>query len=318
MGVYRHHLLLFRMGGLGDLMVAYPAIYFLRRILSPCFISLVCRLEYGRLLRQTGIVDELISVDSSWIAPLFNKALTPNQEFLTWLENFDLITGWFQSKSDLLLDRFLSISENKVVHFIEADQSLQEPLSFYFFRKTAEIFARKEEMPAFSDYLFLPFNQKHREEGRKLLGNNDFWERNKPVVIHPGSGSQKKCWPLENFLNLINQLDEKGVKGVVVTGMSEAWMEDKLKSFNWPRHWLWIHHPSLIKLAGLLAQSFFYVGNDSGITHLAAVCRTKGLAFFRQELVKLWQPAGPIITLSASSLNIIKLEEVWIKIKKWI
>ena len=54
-------ILLFRLGGLGDLLVAFPSIYLLRKELFPCSITLVCREEYGSLLKETGVVDNLVS-----------------------------------------------------------------------------------------------------------------------------------------------------------------------------------------------------------------------------------------------------------------
>ena len=311
------NVLLVRMGGLGDLLVSFPSIYLLRRMLSPCFITLICRQEYGILLQQTGIVDDLISVDNRSISPFFDTVQPPSQQFSAWLNKFDLIVGWFQSKQSFFRERLLAFKKRRDIGFIIAQKDIQEPLNHYFFRRTAEIIARKESLATFSDCLFLPLSSKQKEEGLKLLGSNAL-EKKKLVIIHPGSGNRKKCWPLPNFLALIKRLGCRGVKGALITGIAEDWAQDELKSFCWPKDWLWLRNPSLIKLAGLLAQASFYVGNDSGITHLAAACRTKGLALFRQDLEKLWQPVGLINTLSAPCVSQIKKEEVWANIRNWL
>ncbi len=38
------------------------------------------------------------------------------------------------------------------------------------------------------------------------------------IVIHPGSGSVAKCWPLENFLELAGKLKQSGKRIRFLTG----------------------------------------------------------------------------------------------------
>ncbi len=308
-------LLLWRMGGLGDLLVALPSINLLRKIFSPCLMTLICRPEYGALLMETGVVDELVSVEASWIGPFFNPAQPPTPQFSAWLDKFDLITGWFNSKHDFILARLLAFKKKYEVKVIEAQPGIRESLTQYFFRRTGEIFRRKECLPISKEFIFLPLTKRQQKEGLKLLGNSFFEKEKKLVIIHPGSGSRRKCWPLSNFLAFVERLSDKGVNGALITGGAEDWLEGELKSYNWPETWFWLKNPSLINLAGLLSQAHFYLGNDSGVTHLAAACGTKGLALFRHDLVTLWKPAGLVSTISAPEVSQISQKEVWEKIK---
>jgi ADP-heptose:LPS heptosyltransferase len=83
------------------------------------------------------------------------------------------------------------------------------------------------------------------------------------VVVHPGSGSAKKNWP---------HFDE-------LMGRSSA---IKLLPQNL----------SLVELAGYLCRCGAFVGNDSGITHLAAYLGCPTVALFGPTDPRMWGPIG--------------------------
>ncbi|MGA7414689.1 MAG: glycosyltransferase family 9 protein [Bryobacteraceae bacterium] len=96
------------------------------------------------------------------------------------------------------------------------------------------------------------------------------------VVIHPFSGSRKKNWPLERFQELATRLDEP-VKWL-------AGPEDVLPGAD--------RFEDLGALAGWLAGARVYIGNDSGITHLAAAAGTPTVALFGPTEPDVWGPRG--------------------------
>jgi len=86
--------LLVRFGGLGDLLVALPSIRLIRWKYPEARLTLACRREYGALLQETGVVDEIITKDSRLLMPLFAEAPEADTELSDWLGSFDLIMGW--------------------------------------------------------------------------------------------------------------------------------------------------------------------------------------------------------------------------------
>jgi ADP-heptose:LPS heptosyltransferase len=188
-------------------------------------------------------------------------------------------------------------------------------VSRYFFDRTSALTnGRPQADDKFEDCQRLPsFNSEGRDKSfsRKLetpAGQKRF------AVIHPGSGSETKCWPLENFLAIIEFLHQKGMKGVLVTGEAEARTERKILDSGLPPGWSWLSRPPLIELAGLLEEAVVYIGNDSGVTHLAAACGTRGLALFRKDMEVAWKPFGQIHILSAADVATITIESVIEKI----
>jgi len=308
--------LLFELGGLGDLLLAFPSIYFLRKKLPYLSLTLVGRKEYALLLKETGVVDQVVSASDLKFVNLFKRPSSVDAEYRQWLTSFSLVLGWLQKeKSRELENYFLSLGiENCQFFVFEPNESL--PLHKYFFKKTQEFLNRFHgPEPGFDECCSLPsilsmkerpdlFNEKALPMGKRF------------VVIHPGSGSLNKCWPLENFLNIINRLNQAGWSGILITGEAEQGMLNTIKKFSFSRAWAWLHNPPLLKLAAILQTTTLYLGNDSGVTHLAALCGTKVVALFRKEFKAFWKPCGRPLIISAASLSQISIDSVWAAISR--
>jgi heptosyltransferase III len=104
------------------------------------------------------------------------------------------------------------------------------------------------------------------------------------AAIHPFSGSPKKNWPLDRFRALARELDKtKPVRWC--RGQDDPPLEDAVRLDD-----LW-------ELARWLASADVYIGNDSGITHLAAAVGTPVLAFFGPSDPAVWAPRGPLVQI---------------------
>jgi heptosyltransferase-3 len=117
------------------------------------------------------------------------------------------------------------------------------------------------------------------------------------AVIHPFSGSPKKCWPLERYWALAQKLEAT---------MPVRWCagpEDTLPHA--------IHIDDLYELACWLAGARVYIGNDSGITHLAAAAGTQVVALFGPTDPDVWAPRGPNVRVIARpALDQIQVDNV--------
>jgi ADP-heptose:LPS heptosyltransferase len=85
------------------------------------------------------------------------------------------------------------------------------------------------------------------------------------IAIHPFSGSHKKNWAYENFFELAERLP-----------LPVEWAQDRFGN--------------LLELGEWIAGARLYIGNDSGITHLAGAVGAPVLAIFMQSEPKIWAP----------------------------
>jgi heptosyltransferase-3 len=121
--------------------------------------------------------------------------------------------------------------------------------------------------------------------------------RQRTVIVHPGSGGRAKCWPLDRFLELAGQIHRDGwdVRFVVGPAELESWPGGELARLAEAGPVL--RPDRLIDLAGLLATAGHYVGNDSGVTHLAAAVGTAVTAVFGPTDPGVWRPLGERVTV---------------------
>jgi len=116
------------------------------------------------------------------------------------------------------------------------------------------------------------------------------------VILQPGSGSPRKNWPPSCFHELAPLAkNATGLAVVVVLGPAElergdAGADDLLSVAD-----AVFEAPRLPLLAGLLAGAAAHVGNDSGVSHLAAACGAPTVAVFGPTDPAVWAPRGPSV-----------------------
>src|SRR6185437_14417406 len=90
------------------------------------------------------------------------------------------------------------------------------------------------------------------------------------VVLHPGVGGRHKRWPAERFAVLADRFAEIGCAIAMTRGPAD---DDAVTAL---RCQVCLARPEVLdglpldELAKILARASLFVGNDSGITHLAA------------------------------------------------
>lgn len=105
------------------------------------------------------------------------------------------------------------------------------------------------------------------------------------ILVHPGSGSKAKNWPSERFAAVIRALDGP-VRLLVGDADVEAANGVDLDVNR-------LEHPPLEELAARLAGCRAYLGNDSGVSHLAGLCGARTVAMFGPTNPNIWRPIGP-------------------------
>jgi ADP-heptose:LPS heptosyltransferase len=111
------------------------------------------------------------------------------------------------------------------------------------------------------------------------------------VALHPGSGSPGKRWPGERFRALALRLAE-GRPWLLVTGAADADVRAELAGTPGA---VPVHAAPLRILGALLARAGIVVGNDSGVSHLAAASGAPTLALFGPTDPATWSPLGPAV-----------------------
>ncbi|MGC8804664.1 MAG: glycosyltransferase family 9 protein, partial [Candidatus Ratteibacteria bacterium] len=125
-------------------------------------------------------------------------------------------------------------------------------------------------------------------------------ENRNVFFIHPGSGSKRKNWPVENFAAVFKIIN-KSLDCKILIGECEQ----EQKNF-------WIHNAGiqniietqdLISLAEVLEKGKYFLGNDSGVSHLAAFLGLQCFIIFGPTDPAIWAPKGKNVKIIKTSVE---------------
>jgi heptosyltransferase-2 len=133
-------------------------------------------------------------------------------------------------------------------------------------------------------------------EEEQLAGE---WCRRLPpgfVAVHPGSGSPAKNWPADRFAGALQAIGAAGAY-LLIEGPADAGAARPLQSGAAA---VARSLPPRV-LGAILARARAFLGNDSGISHLAAAWGAPTVALFGPTDPAVWSPVGPRVTTIRSA-----------------
>jgi ADP-heptose:LPS heptosyltransferase len=266
-------------GALGDTILLIPLFQALRTHYGACSLTVVTRPNFGQMLSMLGFVDAYVSADdrehSQWFSPLEQDDV-PNSR-PAWADADHLLSAVSDGADDWAANARAFLGPRAV-----------EGLHFF----------QPRPAPEYAGHV----TQWHRDQlawsGLSLEKPPLPLPRINPdgaVLIHPGSGGEPKCWPRERFLSLGRTLKRLGITPTFVLGEAEQerWgrkLIDELKD-EFP----WYLHMGLYELAEKMSRARLYLGNDSGVTHVAAAMGVPVIALFGPSSDAQWGPVGPAV-----------------------
>lgn len=133
------------------------------------------------------------------------------------------------------------------------------------------------------------------------------------VIIHPGSGGRSKCWPLADFLTLADAMADVAITWMLGPAECEPGderFEALRRRGNTERESL-MAVPDLQNAAERIAAADLYLGNDSGMTHLAAALGVPTVAVFVMSDPRIWRPLGQHVhVISGGSFDLGQLGDL--------
>lgn len=139
------------------------------------------------------------------------------------------------------------------------------------------------------------------------------------IVVHPGSGSASKCWPLARYIELIRRLQSAGhtVRALLGEVEIDRWPAERIDAL---RRVCEVRTPqTYLDLLNELTQASAFIGNDSGPGHLAGFIGLPTLVLFGPTLPDVWRPWGPrVTTIHNDPLDALAVEGVWTAAEKLV
>jgi len=113
--------------------------------------------------------------------------------------------------------------------------------------------------------------------------------RSEFALVHPAAAFATKQWSTANFARTIEFLNEKGFQAVAVAAKHEAGVLDELKRES-EVPIITFDDLTLPEITALASKASVFVGNDSGIAHIAAAVGTPTVVVFGSSNRNHWRP----------------------------
>jgi ADP-heptose:LPS heptosyltransferase len=252
-------------GALGDVLLAIPALRALRR--GGVQLGVAAQARIARLLVTLGEADEALDFEALGLSALFGDGEAPR------LPRVDRLVCWFGARDGGFVARLGRVVPGAIVAPSVATGEVWRHLLSTVDGEADVATARVPD-----DLI---------EEARAALRACG-WDGRAPVVlVHPGAGSPAKCWPAEGFAAAL-----AGVDARIVVHRGPADAEAVAALARRVPGALVLDAPPLGVLAGALACSAAYVGNDSGVSHLAAAVGAPSVILYGPANLP-WRPWAP-------------------------
>jgi heptosyltransferase-3 len=277
-----------RAGALGDVVLALPAVSALRSAFPHARLRAVGYPAYWAV--AGALVDEVWSIDGPAMAGLLTNV--PGESLKKALGSSDLVVAWTGHDPTSALRR---AGVRRIVHApptpapgVHAARWLLQSLS--------GLLAAGSGFPvsAVDPHAWqLSFTEAELLEGRALL---EELRLAGAVLMHPGAGAGWKRWPADRFASTGMALVRRGLSVALLGGPADSAAVAAVQDHA--------DHPFPVlppmdarALGAILSLAPCYLGNDSGVTHLAGASGTPTVALFGPTDPATWKPLGRTVVL---------------------
>lgn len=286
-------------GAIGDCVLILPLASFLKKTLGFSLIHLIGRSDYISFYPGRTCVDRVRSMEQIQFHRLFESVndftVEEKDRLIVSFADYEHVVSFLGEKHEHFEQNLLftiHCSHAGEVTILPLTPTASEHAASFYIRRFVESNSLECPVPqSYSETLIHPFAQ-DLQEGNDLL--QEFGVPDCRIcLIHPGSGGKHKCWHLDNFLAIARHLRTKQIVPAFLLGPVELErfsQEDILKIQNTGPI---ISNIRLEQVLKILFCVDFFLGNDSGIAHLAGAMGKKTIAIFGSTDPANYSPIGP-------------------------
>jgi len=299
--------LILQPGAIGDCILTLPLAEFMKEALGLGGVDIMGHAEYIDYLPGRSCIDGISSIDSLDLHRLFTDRKDFDVADRDPLVNIFAGYAWIATflgepdsdfEHNLIYTANCSGSCDVVTIAMKAPKAYAGHLTDFY----AEQFIAQSGLPSRPEQSrrgqgLVKATAADVATGRELLTEAGLDPDRRSVIIHPGSGGAKKCWHLDNFLAIAEKLESQDADVLFLLGPAEIDKYDKnvvKKIAATSRCLSGLSLPQVLALLGCVRT---FIGNDSGITHLAAALGVKTFALFGPTDPALYGPVGPAVTI---------------------
>jgi ADP-heptose:LPS heptosyltransferase len=286
-----NELLIVHQGALGDFVAIFPAIMRLKKYYQR--IDVLCQGQLGKLAAKLGLVKQCYPLEAASFASLYTDEI--DHRVKNTFKRYAKIVLF--SRSQQLEQSLNRITGDQCLR-LPPQPSAEEPIHITTYAIQNLVregwLGKADAALADSCSSIHPQKNKKRPAGRKK------------ILIHPGSGSIRKRWPISQFKQIESKLKSEGLKPEFVLGPAELDLADQLAHQDRTIHFC----SDLSDLVDLYQSAEGYIGNDSGASHLAAFMGLPTVVIFGPADPARWKPNGRSVEVVRPELECLPCFEI--------
>lgn len=279
-------ILLVHQGAIGDLVLSIPALETIKKAFPGRAVEM---LGYPGILSLVSghIAGSIGSADGALVSSLYGDFAGVPVRMQQYLASFERIFIFSNRKSNTFFENVERCNPATVL--IKTFPDISRHVIDY---QLAQLAARGFE-PAWSSGQ-LAVSDHDRSRAEQYLQEHAFETTPGPrIAVHAGSGGRHKCWPHEFFAFVMQRLHEQLHAGfMLVQGPAEDEYAEAMMAVPGEANCIVLRSLDLPLVAALLSRCSLFVGNDSGITHMAAALGVPTVAVFGPTDPAVWGPRG--------------------------
>ena len=278
-------ILVVRGGAIGDFILTLPVLSALRANFPRVGLEVLGYPNIACLASAAGLADRVEAIEARSLAGFFARGGDLDPKLVQYFSGFEIIISYLYDP-DFIFQTNLALSSRAQFiagpHRPPADPKAHATDAFLKPLERLAIFGA-DPIPRLPPKI----------EAAGAVPRETFC-----LAAHPGSGSEHKNWPEPLWADLLAHLAEATPwKLLLVGGEAEGTRLARLAAV-WPADRVEILQGlALPELATRLRGCDFYLGHDSGITHLAAAVSLPGIVLWGASDREIWQPRGPAMEL---------------------
>jgi len=283
--------LLVRLRSIGDTVLATPSVFALKRFLPNVTIDILVEDWVAPLLTDHPHVDNVIVLERGGFMTRARVARELRAA------NYDVVYNLHGGTTATFLTRATGARHRvgfKSYQYAQLhNHQAPSPLLLWEQQKTHSV----EQQLALLGWTGVPVTDRPRtqlgisneanEKVKQLLAQAALTDQ-KIALIHPAAAFATKQWATEHFARVAEFLSARGFAPIAIAAPNERAVLEKLSSEASVK--ITTLNLSLPEVTALAAQSQLFVGNDSGIAHIAAAVETPAVVIFGSSNIAHWRP----------------------------
>lgn len=285
-----------RPGALGDALLTLPALAWLRRQMPGSHSTLVTRRDVLSLARDLGVADAAVAYDDPAWSVLFAEEPPPRRGLAHDICAGARVVAWTGADDGTARRNLLALGAAAAVVAPGKPQSstrrhmalqLGDALHRLGFPMPSTLDELMRAVPSLR-----PSNMCQATIDRWLHDHGA--QAARLIGVHPGSGGVVKRWPARSFAGLVERIQATGHTPVLIEGPQDAEVVGQIQAARPSREdaLLVARDLTVETLAAMLRRCAAFAGNDSGVTHLAALVGCPTVAIFGPTDPAVWRPLG--------------------------